>query len=173
MNTAIKRTSGHLSVIEHLTALHDTRDMVLSDAKQLAELDAEIEKYARECPDAFGAYVKFCKGKQEAIKQECKNLTDSYSRKESVWCARESAAREVALKTVRTFGELRGDVFSITKQQNQRLDIYDEPLIPAEFWTVIPERRIVDRDRVEKALRANVNVPGAQLVDGTEFVVIR
>lgn len=65
-------------------------------------------------------------------------------------------------------------LFKITlKAASKAVEVFDEAKIPAKYWRVIPESKVVDKSAIASALKNNDLIEGAKLVDGKRALLIK
>lgn len=71
--------------------------------------------------------------------------------------------------------KVKNEVLSITLQNNPpSVQIDDEAQIPSEFWTIIPEQRVVDKKGILGAFKEQNIIPsGVTIITDKKHIVIR
>ena len=153
---------------DHLTALIDSVDMVPDDEPGLlAELEADIartlEMELRKVDGVCHMLAHFESHAQFAA-AEIKRLQSAKKRYERASERLEAYVR--AAMDLAGMRKLEGETSTLAIRTNPAaVYISNFESIPAEFQ-VISTTVSIDKDRVKKALRAGVEVPGAELIHG-------
>ena len=159
---------------DDLLAALDTIEMVGDDEPARAELEEQIARLiAAEITkvDGVSRMLAHFENQSELATQEIKRLQArkrvferSYERLEE--CAK--LAMEVAGKT-----KLTGTTSTLTLRKSPTsVFIHNFDQVPAEYFTVKIERW-VEKEKVKRALKAGIEVPGAELVEDRFHLVRR
>jgi Siphovirus Gp157 len=159
---------------DDLLAALDTIEIVGDDGPAKAELEEHIARLiAAEITkvDGISRMLAHFEDQAELAAKEIKRLQDrkrtferSYERLES--CAK--FAMEVAGKT-----KLEGTTSTLTLHKSPAsVFVYNFDQVPAEYFTVKIERW-VDKEKVKRAFKAGIEVPGAELVEDRFHLVRR
>ena len=169
---AVERLKDLFEAADYLAALYDSRDIVAAEAPDnLPEIDHEIAEVVQRFPDGLAYLIKDLQAQQEKLKE----FKLSALCKQGALLARETKARELALKILKEHKHaLIGEVYTISHQKGREHAVIDKfEDLPPEYITVIPEQRLPNTDAILKALQAKKKVPGAHIERYDSFVTIK
>lgn len=133
----------------------------------LESIDAEFENKARNCM----MIVAQLDSDSEGINAQIERLKVL---KKSVDTSRESLA-EYVKNGMLSIGKDKLDlgIFKLSiRAPSKAVNILDESKIPSQFWRIIPESKVVDKNSLSAALKFG-NIEGAELVDGKRSLTIK
>jgi len=171
MSTSVANPDSLWALIEHMQALLDTREGMDPQDPNFpaisAEIDAQIEAQIRKVSGihAFRAHAL-------AMAARCDLMQSTYLAARLSWERTVDRLEEYVKSTMEHAGkkELEGDGLKIKLRANPpSVVIVDEALIPWEFREVVtppPVEKIV-KAKIAKALKAGIDVPGADLNIGS------
>jgi hypothetical protein len=167
MTTEVVNPDSLWTLVEHMQALLDTRDGMDPQDPNFpsisAEIDAQIEAQIRKVSGihAFRAHAL-------AMAERCNLMQSTYLAARQSWERTVERLEEYVKSTMEHAGkkELEGDGLKIKLKANPpSVVITDENLIPWDYREVVqppPVEKIV-KAKIAKALKAGIDVPGADL----------
>jgi hypothetical protein len=174
MSISVANPDSLWALVEHMQALLDTREGMDPQDPNFpaisAEIDAQIEAQIRKVSGihAFRAHAL-------AMAARCDLMQSTYLAARLSWERTVDRLEEYVKSTMEHAGkkELEGDGLKIKLRANPpSVVIVDEALIPWEFREVVtppPVEKIV-KAKIAKALKAGIDVPGADLNIGNTRV---
>ena len=172
MSTEVVNPDSLWALVEHMQALLDTRDGMDPQDPNFpaisAEIDAQIEAQIRKVSGihAFRAHAL-------AMAAKCDLMQSSYLAARQSWERTVDRLEEYVKSTMEHAGkkELEGDGLKIKLKSNPpSVVIVDEAQIPWDYKETVqppPVEKIV-KAKIAKALKAGIDVPGADLnIGGT------
>jgi hypothetical protein len=136
------------------------------DDTALALISQELEKKT----DSISVLLKSISSDVEQIKAEEVRLATKRKALEN----RERQIKEYVLHQMKVHNieKFKGSLFTITRQKNAAsLVIDDESQLPARFYDIIPETKVVNKARVKDILATGVKLAGAHLETGEHLRV--
>lgn len=65
-------------------------------------------------------------------------------------------------------------IFKLTlKAPSKAVEIFDESLLPTDYFVVVPETKRPDKSMISKAIKDGIDVSGAKLIDGKRALLIK
>lgn len=152
-----------------LLQLVDAGELSADDVKDTLEsINAEFDVKARNCM----MVVRQLQADEDGIKKEIDRLT---ALKKSISSSSENlidyikAGMEATSKDKLDLG-----LFKLTlKVATKAVEVVDESQIPAKYFRVIPESKVVDKVALSKDLKDEIEITGAKLVDGKRALLIK
>lgn len=135
-------------------------------------LCAELATLIETCSDEIveGAnYLKDAIILAKDRKEEMAALEKAYKR-------RLAQFKEAVINSMRNIEKQKIETpLTLITLPKRRLTVFveDENKIPLEYMDVVPERHTVNKKRIEEAIRAGEEVPGATLAEAPQTVLIR
>lgn len=158
------------AITDTLPALLDSLDMCETD-EQRAECEAEIQRYFAALPAKVDGVARFREHLAATValsKAEAKRVSARADRFQRM-------LDRIDWYTIRILERLPEPKYGTRRLEGETatlalrrcppsLHVFDATRIPAEYMTVIPARSEVCNSAVKDALKAGVEVPGAELI---------
>lgn len=156
--------------------LYELKGQWLALARQLSDLDLDPQTIAdtldgsdeqmalEEKVQGYEMVARTIESSRPTIKAEIKRLQDL----DKAIDARASLLRKRVLTAMQELGDqkIACPLFEMRIQKNPpALDVFEEALVPDEFWHM-PTERVLDRAALKEAIKKGRDVQGARLTQG-------